>query len=267
MPSLVEIQRGMAAATLYGDAAALAGLGIVAGTIGPAARVAIYRNNVFGNYRKALAATFPVVRRLVGAAFFNATVDAYVRAHPSTCGDVNRYGGELARFLADYPPARALAYLPDVARLEWAIDQAAIAADAPPFDLAALAALPEDAYAGLRFAPHPSVQLVESRYPILRVWQVNQPDFESSPDVDLDEGGDSLLVARDERGVDIERLEPGAAAMLRAFAAGEPLAAAARLATVANPSFDLTAALRRHVANHVLAAFVAPESTREEKPR
>lgn len=267
MPSLVEIQRGIAAATISGDAAALAGLGIVGGTIGFAARVGIYRNNVFGNYRKALAATFPVVRRLVGAAFFNAAVDAYVRAHPSTRGDVNRYGGELARFLADYAPARALTYLPDVARLEWAIDQAVIAADAPPFGLAARAALPEDAHASLRFVPHPSVQLVESRYPILHIWQVNQPDFEGSAEVELDEGGDSLLVARGECGVEIERLQPGAAALLQGFAAGEPLAVAARLAAAAEPSFDLAAALRRHVANRVLAAFIAPESSSEERLR
>ena len=267
MPSLVEIQRGIAAATISGDAAALAGLGIVAGTLSPAARVDIYRNNIFGNYRKTLAATFPVIKRLVGAAFFNAAVDAYVRAHPSTRGDVNRYGGELAGFLAAYPPARALAYLPDVARLEWAIDQAAIAADAPPFDLAALAALPEDAHAHLRFVPHPSVRLVESPYPILHIWQVNQPDFEGSAAVDLNEGHDWLLVARGEREVAIERLEAGAAALLRGLAAGEPLAVAARLAAAAEPSFDLTAVLQRHVANRVLVAFIAPESSSEKTRR
>ena len=259
MPSLVEIQRGMAAATIFGDAAALARLPIVGGTLSPAARVDVYRNNVCGNYRKALAATFPVVRRLVGATFFNAAVDAYVRAHPSTRGDVNRYGGELARFLADYAPARALAYLPDIARLEWAIDQAGIAADAPPFDLAALAALPEEAHAGLRFLPHPSMQLVASPYPILRIWQVNQPPFDGAAEVDLGEGGGA-------RGIDIERLEPGAAALLRAIAAGEPLAVAAHRATAADPSFDLTAALRRYVANRALAAFAVPESSRKERP-
>jgi hypothetical protein len=265
MPSLVEIQRDMAAATIFGDAAALARLPIVGGTLSPAARIDIYRNNVFGNYRKALAATFPVLRRLVGPAFFNAAVDAYVRAHPSTRGDVNRYGGELARFLADYAAARALAYLPDIARLEWAVDQAGIAADAPPFDLAALASLPDEAHAGLRFLPHPSLQLVASPYPILRIWQVNQPAFDGAAEVDLGEGGDSLLVSRGARGIDIERLEPGAAALLRAIAAGEPLAVAARRATAADPSFDLTAALRRYVANRALAAFAVPESSSKER--
>lgn len=267
MPSLREIQRGMSAATIFGDPAALAGLGVAAGAMSAAARIDIYRNNVFGNYRKALAATFPVVRRLVGTAFFNAAVDAFVRAHPSTRGDVNRYGGDLPSFLAAYGPARTLAYLPDVARLEWTVDQSAIAADAPPFDLAALASLREDTHATLRFVLHPSARLVESRYPILHIWQVNQPEYEGVADVDLGEGGDSLLVARGARGVDIERLKPGEAALLRAFATNAPLGTATSRASEAESSFDLSAALRRHVANHVLVAFRTPEPPAEESQR
>ncbi|HEY2863532.1 MAG TPA: DNA-binding domain-containing protein [Casimicrobiaceae bacterium] len=259
MPSLRELQRGMSAATVFGDHAALAALGIVPGTMGAAARIAIYRNNILGNYRKALAATFPVLRQLVGAAFFNAVVDAFVRAHPSTRGDVNCYGGELPRFLSTYGPARGLAYLPDVARLEWWIDQAAIAADVPAFDIAALAALPEEAHAGLRFVLHPSAQLLESRYPILHIWQVNQPDCAGAESVDLGEGGDSLLIARGERGVGVERLSPGESALLRSFAAKLALDTAAHRASEAEPAFDLPAALRRHVANRVLVAFRAPD--------
>ena len=75
-------------------------------------------------------ATYRVVRELVGAPFFDAAVDAFVRAHPSTGGDLNVYGGEFADFLAAYPHARDLPYLPDVARLEWALDEAHRAADA-----------------------------------------------------------------------------------------------------------------------------------------
>ena len=64
MPSLRELQRSFSAAVLFDDAAAAASLGIVPGSLGTAARIAIYRNNVLGNYRKALAATYPVVQRL-----------------------------------------------------------------------------------------------------------------------------------------------------------------------------------------------------------
>src|SRR5271156_2496289 len=151
MRSLRDIQRGFTAAALFDDTVALAELGIVAGGLDPAARIGVYRNNVFGNYRQALAAAYPVVRRLVGGPLFDAAIAAFVRAYPSLHGDVNRYGSDMARFLATYPPTRALVYLADIARLEWALDQANIAADSPPLDLAALATVPVAALGGLRF--------------------------------------------------------------------------------------------------------------------
>ncbi len=59
MKSRSRFQRGFVAATLFGDDAALARLGIAAGAMDARSRIAVYRNNVFGNYRKVLAATYP----------------------------------------------------------------------------------------------------------------------------------------------------------------------------------------------------------------
>jgi hypothetical protein len=258
MRSLREVQRAFTAAALFGDTAALADLGIVAGILGPEARIGVYRNNVLGNYRQALAATYPVVRRLVGGPSFDAMVAAFVRAHPSLHGDVNRYGGELARFLAAYPPARKLAHLPDIARLEWAIDQANIAADAPPLDLAALAAVPAAALGGLRFALHPSAQMVKSRYPIFRLWQANQPDCAGDDSVDRGEGGDLLLVRRAPDGVIIERLSPGEHDFLVALARNKPLEEAEKRGAGAEAAFDLAEVLKRHVAGQTIVSFRPP---------
>ena len=199
MPSLRELQRGFSAATLFGDSAAVARLAIVAGKLDPQTRVAIYRGNILANYRKVLAASYPVVRRLVGSPFFDTATDRFVLGHPSRHGDVNHYGGDYAVFLASYPPARELSYLADVARLEWAIDQANIAADAAPLDVAALATVAPDALAELRFSLHPAARLIASPFPILRIWQVNQPEHE----------GDDLhpLLQALERLAEIERDE------------------------------------------------------------
>jgi len=260
MPSLLDLQRNFCAATLFGDESALRTLGIVPGALDAKKRIAIYGNNVFGNYRKVLAATFPVVRRLVGVAFFDAAVDHFVRGHPSTRGDVNGYGADFALFLASYRAARDLAYLPDVARLEWAIDQAAIAADAPPMDLEALAMVPPDVLPELIIRPHPSVHVLASDFPLLSIWKANQADDTSDGRIDLDAGGDLLLVARGADGVTIERLAAGEHILLAALAAHSTLGIAAARAVDADDRFDLTAALRRHVANHTLVAFRAPRS-------
>lgn len=261
MPSLREIQRGFAAATLFGDTGAIAELGIAAGTLGAAARIAVYRNNVLGNYRHALAATYPVVRRLVGQPFFDTAVAAFVRAHPSAHGDVNRYGGELARFLSVYAPTRALTYLPDVARLEWAIDQANIAADAPAFDLAALAAVPVAAMGELRFVLHPSAQIIKSRYPVFRIWQVNQPGYAGDDSVDRSEGDDLLLVRRAPDGVVVERLAAGEHTFFTALARNVRLQDAEKRAAGAEKSFDLADVLKRHVAAQTIVAFRSPSTS------
>jgi hypothetical protein len=258
MPSLRELQRGFVAATLFGDTGAVADLGIVAGALDPAARIAIYRNNALGYYRKALAATYPVVRRLVGAPFFNAASDAFVRAYPSRRGDVNRYGGELARFLGAYPPAQELPYLPDVARLEWAIDQANIAVDAPPFDPAQLRAIPEHALGELRFVLHPSAQFVVSAYPIFHIWQVNQAGHAGDDRVDLGEGGDALLVLRATDGIAIERLAASEHAFLAALAGNRSLNDAMERACGVESSFDLASTLQRHVTAGIIVALIAP---------
>jgi hypothetical protein len=173
MPSLRELQQEFAAALLATDGGA-AGFA-VAGALGGAARVAIYRRNGFGNYRNALGATYPVVRRLVGAPFFHAAVDAFVGAHPSVSGDLNVYGDAFGAFLAAYPPAAGLPYLPDVARLEWAIHESARAADAGPLDGAALAAVPAERQPAVRLALHPSVRLVASGHPIAAIRAANLP--------------------------------------------------------------------------------------------
>ena len=266
MRSLRELQRAFCAATLFGDSAALASLDIVGGALHPAARIAVYRNNVLGNYGKALAATYPVVRRLVGESFFAAVVEHFVRGCPSKRGDVNRYGGELATFLASYAPARDLVYLPDVARLEWAIDQANIAGDAAVFDVDALGGVPPAARASLRFALHPSARLVVSAYPILRIWTVNQPGRTGQDRVDLGEGGDTLLVLRGSAGVCIERIGKGDHALLAALATDAALADATARASEVEPGFDLAAALRRHVVGRTIVSFRAAALATSERP-
>ena len=244
MPSLRELQTHFAAA-LAGDADLRDG------------RIAIYRNTVSINYRNALGATYRVVRQLVGVPFFNAAVDNYTLQYPSTGGDLNVYGDRFGDFLASYSHARELTYLPDVARLEWAVDEANRASDAAgtPGDLlAALAAVPAELVHTRRFVCDPSCHFLQSDFPLLRIWQVHQPAFEGDIAVRFGEGTDHLLVRRDGGAVVIERLAPTDFALLQALHEGDDLAAAlaAAQATAGDPAFDLGVSLREFIANGTL---------------
>jgi hypothetical protein len=108
---------------------------------------------------------------------------------------------------------------------------------------------------GATFALAPSCRLVASRYPILRIWKVNQIGHTGDPRVALDEGPDRLLVRREPQGVTIERIAAGEYALLAAFTAGLSLAKGIEAAQGADASFDLGTVLRARIADGAIAGI------------
>lgn len=254
MPSLRELQDAFAAAVLEASDEPLLSF-VVADRIAPLERIAVYRNNARHNFREALRAVYPVVERLVGARFFDRMADLYGQRHPSTGGDIHRFGGQLATFLGGFAPAAGLPYLPDMARLEWAIHEIFHAARPPAFPLERLAAVAESRHGALRFVLSPACRLIASRWPIARLWALNQPGVPWDDGFDLDAGGDQLLVHRNGFEVELEALAPGEFELLERLAGGETLAAALDAVRAATPGFDLAAFLRCHLLATTLADF------------
>ena len=218
-------------------------------------RIQIYRNNVFLGLEGALAAVYPVVKRLVGDAYFRQVARRHIREYPSRSGNLHDFGRELPALLQALPDLGGLPYLGDVASLEWSRHEAFHAADATSLDIERLAALNEDARARLRFDLHPAMRLVASRFPILSIWEANQQQEAHMPEIDLAMGADWLLVHR--RGLEctIERLAPGEFSLLAALAARLPLADACDAATAAEPEVDIGPAMGRLVARGLLIDF------------
>jgi len=255
MPSLPELQAAFARAVIDRDEARVAEWISATPALDASARIAIYRNNIFGNYRNTLRQIYPVVLALVGDAFFDRAADVYAARYPSRSGDLNDFGATFGDFLSEWPPSAHLVYLRDVAKLEWAMESAFHAADAAPLDLQALAAVSPDTFSALRFDLHPASRIVHSVYPILRIWQVNQPGYTEDQTVRLDAGGDALLVIRRDSAVELEPLSPGEILLLQDLAAGKSLGEAHVHALEAEPALDLSAFLQRHVLGGTLVAF------------
>ncbi len=213
-------------------------------------RIAAYRRSVFGNLVGALAATYPVLTKIVGLPFFREMARAYVRAHPSSSGDLNEYGGEFAGFIASWPHARGLGYLPDVARLEWRVQKVYYAGEAV-VDLSALAGCSPQDYGALRFGVAPAVARLDSPWPLADIWRVNADGYAGDMAVDFTQGA-RLLVLRHEGLVHVETLVEGEAVFLDALAGGDRLEAAVSSAVAADDTFDLMAALGRFVTSGIL---------------
>ena len=258
MAELLAIQHDIAAALRDPGACAPAALRLAGDTALVEQRLRIYRANVAASITKALSAAYPVIQQVVGAEFFDALARAYLQATPSTSGDLYDYGAAFAAFLRGFAHAQSLPYLSDLARLEWAAHRAYGASDAPTWDASALAAIAPERHAAIRFAWAPGTTVVDSAFPLARVWAIHQRGYDGEFSVDWSVA-ECALVARDGLVVTVSALAAPDAAFIAAGLAGATLGESASAALAVDPDFDLGALLARAVAAHLVCGHTLSE--------
>ena len=198
-------------------------------------RFAVYRNNVTVSLVDALKAGFPVVDKLIGTENFRNIAREYLRSEPPASPLMMLYGAGFPAFLASFPPLAKYAYLPDVARLEYALCESYHAADHTPVAPEALGQIAPDGLARLRVTLAPSLRLLASPWPIHALWLYNTQDG-APKRVAV---AQSMLVTRIGYDPTPYLLPEGAASFISALQAGQSLGDAAESA----PDFDLSATL------------------------
>ncbi|PWF48844.1 MNIO family bufferin maturase [Massilia glaciei] len=226
---------------------------------GDGERLALYRGNLSGTWDKSLTAAFPVLRKLVGEEFFSALSRAYGMAMPSVDADLNRFGDTFAQFLDGFEHVADYPYLPDMARLEWALHRAHFGADAEGIALDAFAGLSPAQAGSARLRLHPAACLLASRWDCVALWQAHQgeggvefPDEIETPCL--------AVVARPRWRPELVALGAAAHAALSQLAAGARFDDALDAAFALDEQFDVAANLQQWIALALLVGIdVAPE--------
>src|ERR1700689_4855631 len=215
MPALLELQQALRA-QLLGEA--------LPPDQASALRVAVYRNTCLSALVNAVRLSFPAVQRLVGADFFEAAAREFIRASVPTSAYLNDYGADFPGFLSHFTPAAGLLYLGDVAQLEWAVNRALHAGDAPRLEPTGLTRLDEAALSRVSFTAHPAVTLLRLESPADAIWRavLDQNDAAMAA-IDLTGGPVHLLIERDAAGVQVRRLGAAAWGFTAQVCAGRPL--------------------------------------------
>ena len=230
-------------------------------------RLLAYRRNVLGNWTAALTSTFPVLASLLGTEAFKQLGADFVTSHPSRDGDLNRYGAEFPDYLSSTPWTLDYPYLPDVARLEWALQEAYFAADPESFDFSALAALPGERQTAVRLLLWPGLCLIASPYPIAAIWQAHQLNEAAARDQALAripwhvaEGGENFTLAtRNTAGEPVVyAMTTAEATFFQALSAGKPLSEAIQQAHSTDPDFNPGTCLSDWVAQSIVTGFHDP---------
>ncbi len=236
MPTLHELQTGMARAIITGDAGMIGGHLQVTGA-DRLKRLRIYRNNTFVSLTDALMATFPAVVSIVDERFFRFMAHTFIAAYPPAEPMLSNYGADLASFIAAFDPCRPLPYLADLARLEWAINEAGLEGNEPAMPPETLTTFAPEVLAVGSMRLQPSLRLVVSRWPILALWQANQPDT-TAGQPSLERRATRVLVRRKGNGVAMDLHTVGRARFLNSVRNGATVEAALMAAAVRDPHFD-----------------------------
>jgi hypothetical protein len=168
----------------------------------PQGRIGVYRNNHVAGLVRALEGTFPVSREIVGSDFFAAMAAEFVAERPPRSPIMSRYGAAFPDFIASFPPAAAIDYLADVARLEWLRVEVYHAADAPQAPPPA-SEDPERLLAA-KVTRHPAARLLSVDHPTLSIWRAHQEAAQLNPIVWSPE---VVLIARPQDGLTMSIME------------------------------------------------------------
>lgn len=219
---------------------------------GPAG-LAVYRNTIAKGCVDALAANFPTVASLVGDEWFRAAAAQFAREHPPTGAALLAYGEAFADWLARFPPAEDLPYLPAMARLDRMWTTALFAPEAEPLTAEAFALAP-DVLAAARPRLHPSLAFAGFDSGLPGLWLAAR---EPEPgEMALQDDPQAILIVRPHDAVTSRVLDLAGLAFLHAVATGgASLGEAITAAGEADPDADLATLFAALIADGVFGGL------------
>jgi hypothetical protein len=195
-----------------------------------AGRFEVYRSGYHARLYECLLDDYPVLAAMldeVAEEQFAALCRAYVDRHPSASPNLNGFGRHMAAFcreteLEAFPGfAELRVFASELAALEWALVEVLHAETAPPLEIAALQALPPEAWAGARFVKNEAIRVFRFEYPVNAVFIANRID-EIVPEVPAP-SPNAIAVYRKDMSLWRMELTPAMLGVLEPLLAGKSL--------------------------------------------
>jgi len=124
--------------------------------------------------RDRLAVIFPVIEQVVGSEYFTELADQYQQQHPGSEQD-RLYGDYFPHFLLMLSSSRMeldkLLFLPEMARLEWALYSAENAQQDPDFSFNLIEQVPDAKQPLISFTASHSLNIIYTEWPVYDMWQ------------------------------------------------------------------------------------------------
>ncbi|HMS26107.1 MAG TPA: DNA-binding domain-containing protein [Burkholderiaceae bacterium] len=142
----------------------------------------VYHANAQVTALRNLQAAYPVIEQLVGGEAFGLLARDLWQQFPPTFGDAAQWGDGLAQLISSIAELDPEPYLPDVARIEWALHQAAAAADTE-LDVSSLVLLTTHVPDAITLQLAPGTQILTSLFPAASIVMAHVYDSPSFDDI------------------------------------------------------------------------------------
>ena len=180
---------------LGGDDAALDGWLRVPHGVDLSERLAVHIEGYPARIAAALREAFPAVVHVLGEGSSASLARRFGPRISTSVRNLNDIGSVLPEFLESDPLAEVLPFLPDLARLEWAVVRCFHSEISQPFDPRIGEHWTLDEWEQVRIAFQPGLAVVRSAWPIRELREAKDTDREAI-DIDLVDRPDRVLVHR-----------------------------------------------------------------------
>ena len=154
-------------------------------------RIWIYQNNVFAATREYLDEVYPATRGVVGADFFKQMAQRFIQTNPPSEGNIHLYGEAMIEGLSSFNTLKKLPYLMPLMSMEWALHAAYFSHVSDCLDPAAV---PQEELLTMPVTFNDSVYIIDSVFPIFEIHRQSLPDYKGKVSIDLNGGGDTVLI-------------------------------------------------------------------------
>lgn len=141
-------------------------------------RLNVYKNTTRTAHLNALSDTFSCCELILGKRYFSQMANIYFKKYPAKSQNLNQYGDLFPDFckqwIDNHIEMEDFAYLPDLALLEYIFEQTYYIKDDSLFDFYAFSSLSEKQQQKVTLKLSNSVNLLQSKYPIFEIWDINQ---------------------------------------------------------------------------------------------
>jgi hypothetical protein len=161
-------------------------------------RIRIYHYGFAARIGESLKEDFPVLHKWLGDESFDSLVRPYLEEYPSCYQVLAEVSQHFPDFLQGILQPGDPKFLPDLARVEWALCCAATTDETGPLDLLPLSVLPDYPADQIQLVLNPSLDLFFSEWPVDKLLQ-KQPSIVFRQTV-------RLAIYRSHEGVRIDRL-------------------------------------------------------------